>query len=179
MLLSKRNYIPNAIESYVKKYSKDDHRALALWSLDCAERVLPLFDRAFPDEDRPRIAIEVGRKWVRTGIFEMAEIRCASLSAHAAARRASKDAAACFAARAAGQAVAAAHVPQHAYGSAYYALKAVAAANPEDAERAVAKEREWQAKRIPKEIGQEVMNRIIVEKRKDGIYITVRKGAEF
>ena len=60
----------------------------------------------------------------------MAVIRAASLGAHAAARDAKENKAACFAARAAGQAVGTAHVTQHAYGSAYYSLKAIAEADP-------------------------------------------------
>ena len=49
------------------------------------------------------------------------------------------------AARAAGQAVATAHVPRHAYGSAVYAQQAIyRAAEPAEAEAAAAKERDWQ-----------------------------------
>lgn len=103
----------------MKKYSKEDHLKLAVWALDCAARVLPMFERKSPEDARPRYAIEVGRDWVRTGIFSMQRIRKASLSAHAAAKEVKADKAACEAARAAGQAVATAHVPQHAYGGAY------------------------------------------------------------
>src|SRR3989344_828613 len=53
----------------------------------------------------------------------------------------------CFAARAAGQAVATAHVPQHAFGSAYYALKVAAANNSK-----IAKELNWQSKYLPKHL---------------------------
>jgi hypothetical protein len=88
-----------------KKYSKEGQRALATWAADCAERVLPLFETARPNDDRPRWAIEQCREWVRTGVFSMAVIRNASLSAHSAAREAPNEAAR-YAARAAGQAVA-------------------------------------------------------------------------
>lgn len=40
-------------------------------------------------------------------------------------REAKENDAACFAARAAGQAVATAHVPQHAFGHAYYAFRSL------------------------------------------------------
>jgi hypothetical protein len=41
--------------------------------------------------------------------------------------------------------VATAHVPRHAYGSAIYAQQAISrATNPDDAEAAVVKERDWQ-----------------------------------
>lgn len=158
----------------MKKYGKQDQIAMAAWAADCAERVLPHFERAYPGDDRPRSAIEACRRWVSTGVFRMAEIRGASLAAHAAAREAKVNDAACFAARAAGQAVATAHVPQHAYGAAYYALKAVAAAGGD-----AAGEREWQAGRLPEELREEIMSRIIVWKRRERVLIGLRKGEGF
>ncbi len=109
----------------------------------------------------------------------MGDIRGASLAAHAAAREAKENNAACFAARAAGQAVATAHVPQHALGGAYYALKTVAATDPDNAEVKIAKERNWQSRRIPKDMRQEILNKIIIQKRDDGIFIKIRKGKDF
>ncbi len=146
----------------MKKYSKQDQRSLATWAADCAEHVLPFFEKAYPKDDRPRKAIEACRTWVHTGMFKMAEIRRASLAAHAAARETKENSAACFAAHAAGQAVATAHVPQHAFGAAYYALKAVAAADPAGAEAKTAKERNWQARRLPNSLRQEVLSRIVI-----------------
>lgn len=163
----------------MKKYSEEDHRLLAVWAADCAEHVLPLFEKANPNDDRPRKAIETCRTWVRTGVFKMSEIRGASLTAHAAAREVKENEAACFAARAAGQAVATAHVPQHAFGAAFYALKAVAAADPVKAETRIAEERSWQAQHLPKGLGQEILDRIIVQKRGDSFFIAVRKGKDF
>lgn len=144
---------------------------MATWAADCAERVLPLFERAYPGDDRPRKAIEACRTWVRMGVFRMAEIRGAPLGAHAAARDAKENDAACFAARAAGQAVATAHVPQHAYGAAYYALKAVAAGDPENAGVNVSEERDWQAGRLPEGLREEIMGRIVIQVRGGGVSI--------
>jgi hypothetical protein len=162
-----------------RKYSKQDQRWLATCAADCAERVLPYFENAYPRDDRPRKAIEACRAWVRTGVFKMADIRGASLAAHASAREAKEDNAACFAARAAGQAVATAHVPQHAFGAAYYALKAVAAADPANVEVNIAKERNWQSRRLPRNLTQEFLNRVIVQKDDHGISIKIRKGKGF
>jgi len=136
----------------MKRFSKQDQRLLAIWAAGCAERVLPFFEKARPKDNRPRKAIEACRAWVRTGVFRMADIRKASLDAHAAAREAKENNAACFAARAAGQAVATAHVPQHAFGAAYYALKIVAAANPANVNVKIAKELSWQTRHIPKNL---------------------------
>jgi hypothetical protein len=125
------------------------HRTLAIWAVDCAERVLPYFEQNHPEDRRPREAIEALREWVRTGVFRMAEIRRASLASHAAARDVGEDSAARSAARAAGQAVATAHVPTHSIGAANYALQAVhRAAGPSDADAAVAKERDRQYRRL-------------------------------
>ena len=38
-----------------------DHRHLARWAATCAERVLPLFQAAEPNDPRPRLAIEAAR----------------------------------------------------------------------------------------------------------------------
>lgn len=163
----------------MKQYAKHDQRLMAIWAADCAERVLPLFEQAFTQDDRPRKALEVCRTWAHTGVFQMASIRGASLAAHAAARTAKENTAACFAARAAGQAVATAHVPQHAFGGAYYALKAIVAADPVHAEAEIAKEYEWQAQHISINLRPEFLKRVIIQKRKSGLFITVQKDADF
>lgn len=165
----------------MKKYSKEEQRIMATWAADCAERVLPLFEKMYPQDERPRKAIEACRTWVQTGVFKMADIRGASLSAHAAAREAKEndDDSACFAARAAGQAVATAHVPQHAFGGAYYALKAIAAANPPLAESKVNNEYKQQIGLIPPEFRAEVSKRLIVEKRGNKMFIKVQKDKDF
>ena len=160
----------------MKKYSRQDQTTMAAWAADCAERVLPLFEEIRPEDNRPRDAIEACRAWVRTGVFTMAGIRGTSLGAHAAARDTMGNDAACFAARAAGQAVATAHVPQHAYGAAYYALKAVAAAEPTGVAARGGAEREWQAKRLPERLREVFMSRIVVLERGRGGFVRVRKG---
>jgi len=163
----------------MKKYDKQDQRLMATWAADCAERVLPFFEKAYQMDDRPRKAIEACRTWVRTGVFKMADVRGASLAAHAAAREAKENNAACFAAHAAGQAVATAHVPQHAFGAAYYALKAVVATDPDNAEVKIAKERNWQSRRLPKNLRQEILSKIIIQKYDDRILIKIQKGKDF
>jgi hypothetical protein len=130
-----------------------DHHNLAIWAADCAEHVLNFFEEKYSQDFRPRDAIRTLREWVETGNFSMPIIRGASLTAHAAAREVKKtDDAARFAARAAGQAVATAHVPTHAFGVAIYAIKAVAVTNPSNVEYAVSQEREWQIAHMPKNL---------------------------
>ena len=162
-----------------KKFTKEDQKIMVTWSLDCAERVLPLFEVANPDDERPRKAIEAGRDWVRTGIFKMAIIRAASLDAHAAAKDVKQSDVECFAAHAAGQAVATAHVPQHAYGGSYYALKAIAASNPENAKERVEQEFQWQERKLPEHLRNEIMSRIIVDDSKSRLRISIDKSEGF
>lgn len=130
------------IEELVRK---TDHTILAIWAADCADRVLLYFEDKYPEDKRPRMAIEACREWARTGVFRMADVRRTSLAAHAAAREVPEYEPARSAARAAGQALATAHVPAHAIVAARYAATAVRdAATAADAERATIQEREWQ-----------------------------------
>ena len=131
-------------KSITELVKKCDHKTLAIWAADCAERVLPYFEDKYPKENRPRKAIEACREWARTGIFKMADVRRVALAAHAAAREAEENSAARFAARATGQALATAHVPTHSIAAATYAAKAIWAADPQNAEDNIAKERNWQ-----------------------------------
>lgn len=124
---------------------KSDQRILAVWAIDCVERVMPHFEERYPGDHRPRKAIETLKAWINTGEFRMADIRKASLASHSAARDVGEDNPARSAARAAGQAVATAHVPTHSIGAAKYALQAIhRATDSSDADAAVARERRWQ-----------------------------------
>lgn len=157
----------NIHQEFWTLFNRDDHKALALWAADCANHVLPFFEKKYPEDVRPREAIQTLQEWVNTGRFSMSIIRGASLAAHAAAREAKeKDSAACFAARAAGQAVATAHVPTHAIGAALYAIKAVAATSSMNVNVAVTEERDWQFRRLPKNLRKWVSSNI---KQKQGI----------
>src|SRR5687768_17552111 len=141
----KRFSIAHEDKEMLDLVSKTDHKTLAVWAIDCAERVLPYFEEKYPEDHRPRQAIEALQAWINTGVFKMEVIRKASLDSHAAAREVGEDNAARSAARAAGQAVATAHVPRHAYGSAVYAQQAIyRATNPSEADAAIARERDWQ-----------------------------------
>jgi hypothetical protein len=129
-------------EELVELVSKTNHKILARWAIDCAERVMPYFEQTYPQDLRPRQAIETLKTWIDTGVFKMAVIRKASLDAHAAARDVGEDSPARSAARAAGQAVATAHVPRHAYGPAIYAQQAIFRAT--NSLEAAERERNWQ-----------------------------------
>lgn len=125
-----------------------DHKALALWAADCAERVLPRFEDERTTDTRPRRAVEAGRAWA-DGKIKMSQARTAAFDAHAAAREVDR-AEARATARAAGHAAATAHVATHAPHAADYAIKAVAYAS--DSAATVAEERNWQYRRLPEHL---------------------------
>jgi hypothetical protein len=134
----------------------DDHRLLAVWAADCAEHVLHHFERAQPEDDRPRRAIDRGRAWAR-GEITWAEARTAGGHANAAAR--DLRGAARFAAYAAGQAAAVGHVAAHELGAAAYAIRAAQAAAAEaEREAASRAECQWQRAQLPLEIRDLVLD---------------------
>ena len=128
----------------------DDHRLLALWAATCAEHVLPLFERAAQDDDRPRQAIEAVRSWVRG---ELPMMRARALGGHAMGAARPLRGGPRFAAYAAGQAACVAHVPEHDLGAAAYAIKAVqAAVPPTESEQARRRECLWQRDQLPAQL---------------------------
>jgi hypothetical protein len=128
----------------------EHHRLLAEWAAVCAEHVLPLFEREQPGDTRPRDAIDVGRAWIR-GEVPMHTAHRTAFVANAAGRGLPDPAK--FAALAAGQAVAVAHVAAHQLGAAAYAIRAAAAsAGSGGAESARVEERDWQRAQLPAEI---------------------------
>lgn len=133
-----------------------DHHLLALWAAICAEHVLPFFEEAVPDDDRPREAIDLARAWTR-GEATMTQARTAAGYANAAAR--DLVGAARAAAHAAGQAAAVAHVAAHELGAAAYAIRAVRAAAPDhEREEAGRLECQWQRAQLPDSIRDLVLD---------------------
>ena len=137
------------------KLDKQDHKFLVLCAADCAEHVLPYFEKEYPKDDRPRKAIEAGRAWAREKITT-GEARTAALAAHAAARE-TDNIAARAAARSAGHAAATCHVADHAPHAANYALAAVEAderrrGSTERSNVKCQKECEWQYRHLPEHL---------------------------
>jgi len=122
---------------------KIQHCQLITWACDCADHVLPLFGE-LPDE-RLIHALLTAREWAQ-GNASTGDAMKASVAAHAVARESSYPASRAVA-RCVGQAVATAHMADHALGAAWYALKAVNhAGQSPDAER------RWQDEQLPPEI---------------------------
>jgi hypothetical protein len=148
--MPKRKFSISRIDESLRDLvGKTDHRTLGIWAKECAERILPFFEKEYPSDERPRNALAVLQAWIDTGEFNMTKIRRVSLSSHAAAREVGEDNPARSAARAAGQAVATAHVSTHSLGAAIYTLQAIhRAADPQEADSAVDKERDRQFRRL-------------------------------
>lgn len=109
---------------------EEDRRLVGLWTAECAERVLPLFEAKAPADNRPREAIEGIRAFAR-GEKRKGELRSLVSAAYAAAREVG-DPVAAAAARAAGLAAASPYMhakvtgeqAKHALGPAMYAARA-------------------------------------------------------
>jgi hypothetical protein len=134
-----------------------DHRLLAQWAAECAAHVLSLFEVLYPQEARPRRAIEAALRWAN-GEIGVTEAKAAAYHANAAARGLPEPAK--YAAYSAGQAAATAHVAAHDLGAAAYAIRAImssvmaaggadAAEAAEAVEAARMAERDWQIARLP------------------------------
>ncbi|MEZ4670747.1 MAG: hypothetical protein R3E39_22820 [Anaerolineae bacterium] len=133
-----------------------DHRLLAVWAADCAQHVLHLFEEVQPNDDRPRMAIQQVRAWVR-GETTMMQTRAAGGHAMGAAR--ALRGAAREAAYAAGQAAVVAHVAAHELGAAAYAIRAVrVAATKEERVDAGRRECRWQRTQLPAQIRELVLD---------------------
>lgn len=123
--------------------SKEHHRLLIQWAHDCVLHALPLYTET-PDE-RITQALNTAKAW-KEGKASVGDARNASFEMIALAKELN-DPASIAIARAAGHAVATAHMADHSLQAAQYALKAAKAAG-----RSVDDERSWQDQHIPAEV---------------------------
>lgn len=103
---------------------RQTHRVLVLWALDCARAPLARFEEKYPNEFRPRTALEKSEAWAR-GEIKMPIAKRAILDAHAVAKEIDDKVygALCHAIGHAGATV---HVETHALGLPFYELTALA-----------------------------------------------------
>ena len=124
----------------LKRIDAWNERTARLFACDCAERVLPLYERRYPDDTGPRHAIETARRYAG-GQATKEELAAARAAAWAAERRAAWDA-----------------ERRAAWAAAWAAARAAAWAAERDASRAAAwdAERQWQTKHLCEMLGQAV-----------------------
>jgi hypothetical protein len=100
---------------------------IANWTLDYAERkMLPLFEKHCPNDERPARAIAAAREWL-DGKVKLPYVKNIILNeCHAAAREQDENPVAQAAARAIGQSASSIHAVPHALGLYFYAAAAIA-----------------------------------------------------
>ena len=140
------------------------HILLTLWAAKGSEHVLFLFEEAYPDDDRPKKAIEAARKWTRMEVA-LNEAKRGAWEANNAAR--GKIGPAKYAALSAGQAAVVPHVAAHELGAAAYALRAIQEAHGKGyCVNDMESECKWQQDQLPMEIKDLVMED---ERNRNGI----------
>jgi hypothetical protein len=126
----------------------ENHRHLIRWARECAEHVLPLSQGDL--DSRLLYALKIAMNW-ENGMVKTGVAMKASVGAHAAAREYADPVSKAIA-RAVGQAVATAHMADHAVGASWYALKAAKLSGKPEAV-----EKEWQIRQLlqlPAEIAE-------------------------
>lgn len=130
----------------------EQHRDLMTWALDCILHAAQTLGTTLNPDLIPLMGI--GRSW-QGGLVKVGAAQKASLAAHAIARATEDPIAKAFA-RAVGQAVATAHMADHALGAPYYIQKAFKSANLDDAAEIA-----WQNEQLPEHI-----RKLVLEARK-------------
>ncbi len=104
-------------------FQEQDHRTMALWAFDFAGETVGRLEEKYPDETRPREALEAARAWA-AGAVKMRFAQRKILDCHAFAKEISckEDIAMCHAV---GQACAVVHTAGHAIGYPIYDLTAI------------------------------------------------------
>ena len=104
-------------------FRERNHRVMVLWALDFAAGSVAQLEEAYPDESRPREALEAARAWA-AGKIKMRLAQRKILDCHALAKEldSREDIALCHAV---GQACAVVHTAGHAIGYPMYDLSAI------------------------------------------------------
>lgn len=128
MKLKKKNKIlfsrdSQCLQELIRLIELQNHRTLVMWALDCAKTTLEQFEAKYPNELRPRTALELCEAWSR-GEIKMPMAKRAILDSHAVAKEIADDEYGALA-HAIGHAGATVHVETHALGLAVYELTAI------------------------------------------------------
>jgi len=123
------------LQDLIQLIELQNHRTLVLWVFDClgawlpsdssvpGSKTLAAFEAKYPQETRPRKAVELGEAWAR-GTIKMQVAKKAILDAHAVAKELD-DKEAIALVHAIGQGVSTVHVQTHALGLVVYELSAL------------------------------------------------------
>lgn len=122
------------MQTLYEEIKRQDHRTLVLWALQTGQEILDIFTESFPDDPRPKQALDAAEAWSR-GEIKMPAAKKAARETHEAAKEAkmskgsleislSKRDAAVAAAHAMGQIIGVVHVGTHSTAYAAYAVQA-------------------------------------------------------
>lgn len=111
------------LQDLVRLFQEQNHRIMALWAFDFAEETVARLEEKYPEELRPREALEAVRDWA-AGKLKMRAAQQKILACHAFAKEieSKEDISLCHAV---GQACAVVHTAGHAVGYPVYDLTAV------------------------------------------------------
>ena len=126
--LKKRNQVlftkdTEFLQDLTMLFWEKSHRTMVLWALDLAAESVARLKEKYPDEPRPREALEAARAWA-AGMIKMRPAQRKILDCHAFAKEidCKEDIAVCHAI---GQACAVIHTVEHAMGYPMYELSAI------------------------------------------------------
>jgi hypothetical protein len=120
------NWQTEPIMGLMRLIETQSKQTLVTWAVGYAEaNLLPIYARHYPEDQRPRLALEYARKWIRKEV-KLPEAKKYILGCHEAAKEAEENPAAQAAARAIGQAASSIHSAMHSLGLALYGGVAVA-----------------------------------------------------
>lgn len=111
------------LQDLIRLFQAQNHRIMALWAFDFAEETVARLEEKYPEETRPRKALEAARDW-SAGKLKMRAAQQKILACHAFAKEIEnkEDISLCHAV---GQACAVVHTAGHAVGYPVYDLTAV------------------------------------------------------
>lgn len=135
----------------VKQYSKE-HKILAIWAIDCLNRILPLFEVKYPNENILKIATDTLKKWINDEI-KMWDARKYTYVVLSLAKTLEKnDKPYSQIVRATSHCLATCHVPTHSEGTAMYVVSAIKLINQgeNDLINIMQNERIWQINHLKK-----------------------------
>lgn len=129
----------------VKQYS-NEHKILALWAIDCLNRILPIFKLKYPNDTILQTAVTTLQKWIN-GEAKMWDARKYTYTVLQFAKSMEEyDKPYSQIVRATSHCLATCHVPTHSEGTAMYVVSAIKLINEnkEDVITLMKDERIWQ-----------------------------------
>ena len=116
------------MQDLIKLFEIQNHRVMALWAFDFASESIAKFEEKYPEEKRPREALEKAKDWA-SGKIKMHLAQRKILDCHAVTKEMEnkEDIAICHSI---GQACAVVHTARHAIGYALYDLSLIHISEP-------------------------------------------------